>query len=236
MSKSFVDRFNDEDIRDQFWTLNKKICAGLIIIFLGMIMINTTGCTQNSGEDITSIETPPAELPKDSVNVGNDGVNAAIAPDEVSIIPDKTDVNSDMVSVSVESVGRQDPFLPFNERTVAKPKPKMGYDLLPPPETISVDSTALEVMATKVSGIMFDKINPSAILNISGADYLVRSGDIINGYKVLSIGKDIVTVQFGENVYKAGVGELLTGEGVNYNTVSNLESKFGGRKNLVNKK
>ena len=78
---------------------------------------------------------------------------------------------------------------------------------------------------------MFDKFNPSAILNISGTDYLVRTGDVINGYKVLSIGKDTVTVQYGANVYKASVGELFTGEGVNYNTVSNLENKFGSRRN-----
>ena len=46
----------------------------------------------------------------------------------------------------------------------------------------------------------------------------------------------MVTVQYGSNVYKAGVGELFTGEGINFNTISNLESKFGGRKNSVNKK
>ena len=86
-------------------------------------------------------------------------------------------------------------------------------------------------MTTKVSGIMFDKFNPSAILNISGADYLVRTGDVVNNYKVLSIAQDTVTVQYGANVYKAGVGELFTGEGINYNTISNLQNKFGGNKN-----
>ena len=100
---------------------------------------------------------------------------------------------------------------------------------------ISVDTTATEIMTTKVSGIMFDKFNPSAILNINGTDYLVRSGDIINGYKILSIGKETVTVQFGSNVYKASVGELFTGQGINYNTVSNLENKFGSRSNTGNK-
>ena len=137
--------------------------------------------------------------------------------------------------MSVEDMGRSDPFLPESEKIVVKPKPKTS-DLLPPPESIVVDSTAIDVIGTKVSGIMYDKVNPSAILNISGADYLVRSGDIINGYKVLSIGRDNVTVQFGTNIYKAGVGELFTGDGINFNTISNLESKFGGRNNSVNKK
>ena len=66
---------------------------------------------------------------------------------------------------------------------------------------------------------------------------MVRTGDIINNYKVLSIGKDNVTVQLGANVYKAGVGQLFTGEGINYNTISNLENKFGGSGNHnVNRK
>ena len=89
---------------------------------------------------------------------------------------------------------------------------------------------AQKIVTTKVSGIMYDKSNPSAILNIEGADYLVRSGDVINGYKVLSIGKNHVTVQKGSNVYKAGVGQLVT-EGqtdVTYNQVANLNKKFGG--------
>ena len=78
---------------------------------------------------------------------------------------------------------------------------------------------------------MFDKYNPSAIINIEGLDYLVRSGDVINGYKVLAISPQTVTVQLGANVYKAGVGELVTkDEGINYNKVSNLSKKFGGAK------
>ena len=234
MSKNFIDRFYEEDTKDQFWSLNKKICAGFVVLFLSVIMINTTGCTQNSGEDITSIENnnPAESMPASPTPAEQSGAGVE---DDVSVLSEEQQNSDDMVSLSVVDAGREDPFLPESERVVVKPKPKGQYDLLPPPESISVDSTALDVMTTKVSGIMFDKLNPSAILNIAGADYLVRSGDIINGYKILSIAKDIVTVQYGENVYKAGVGELLTGEGINYNTVSNLESKFGGRKNIANK-
>ena len=77
---------------------------------------------------------------------------------------------------------------------------------------------------------MYDKQNPSAILNIESSDYLVRSGDVVNGYKVLSISPQTVTVQLGANVYKAGVGELLATDGLQYNTISNLDKKFGGSK------
>ena len=87
--------------------------------------------------------------------------------------------------------------------------------------------------------IRFGKTKRSLILlTVFLSLFLVLGGGyfyIINNYKVLSIGKDQVTVQNGANVYKAGVGELFTGEGINFNTVSNLESKFGGRKNSANK-
>lgn len=239
MSRNFIDRFYEEDSKDRFWSLNKKIGAGLVVLLLTIIMINTTGCTQNGSEDITTTpEAAPAEAPQDTVKTGNDGVNAAIAPDSTDVTPDnivdmeKDEKNStSTVSMSVEDMGRSDPFLPDSEKVVVKPKPKFANDLVPPPEMITVDTTATEVMTTKISGIMFDKFNPSAILNINGTDYLVRSGDIVNGYKILSIGKDMVTVQYGSNVYKASVGELFTGDGINYNTVSNLQNKFGGRKN-----
>lgn len=238
MSNNFRERFNIELTKDNFWNMNKKIGIFLFVVFLAVIMFNTTGCTQNnSTEDITAIPSPE-QTKQNEVKVGNDGVNAAIAgDDDVEIVSDQNALknNNSMVAMSVEDMGRSDPFLPESEKVVVKPKPK-NFDLMPPPESIVVDSTATDVMATKVSGIMFDSINPSAILNISGADYLVRSGDIINGYKILSIGRDTVTVQFGSNVYKAGVGELFTGDGINFNTISNLESKFGGIKNSVNKK
>ncbi len=236
MSRNFIDRFYEEDTKDSFWSLNKKIGACFVVLLLTVIMINTSGCTQNGTEEVSVEDASVAEIPQDTVKVGNDGVNAAIAPDDVAIVADQKSLkDSAMVSLSVEDMGRSDPFLPESEKIVVKPKPKFATDLVPPPEMISVDTTATEIMTTKVSGIMFDKFNPSAILNINGTDYLVRSGDIINGYKILSIGKETVTVQFGSNVYKASVGELFTGQGINYNTVSNLENKFGSRSNTGNK-
>lgn len=236
MTKNLTDILNEEEEKQQSISLVKKVvCAVVGILVLGIMVVNTTGCTQNNAtDDDVAIETQE-ELPKDTVKVGDDGVNGAIAPDDVSIVADQTAKNQNMVSMSVEDIGRSDPFLPAGEAVVSKPKPKYSFDLLPPPESITVDTTATEVISTKVSGIMYDRFNPSAILNISGSDYLVRTGDVINNYKVLSIGRDQVTVQNGANIYKAGVGEMFTGEGVNFNTISNLESKFGGRKNSANR-
>lgn len=240
MSKNFITRFREETNKDSFWSLNKKIGAILIGLLLVVVMINTSGCTQgdrDSGDDIANLpDTSTEEVQQDTVKVGNDGVNAAIAPDDVSVVSDQSMSNTgSMVAMSVEDMGRSDPFLPTGEasakaKTRSQPKPAYASYLMPPPENISVDSTATAVMTTKVSGIMYDKSNPSAILNINDSDYLVRTGDIVNGYKILSIGRETVTVQYGSNVYKASVGEMFNENGLNFNTISNLNGKFGGNK------
>ena len=56
----------------------------------------------------------------------------------------------------------------------------------------------------------------------------VKKGDVVNNYKVVSIVQDSVTVKLGSNVYKAGIGEILTEGSLNHNDVSNLNNKFGG--------
>lgn len=164
----------------------------------------------------------------------------AEADDVVSVEEDN------MVAMVVATSGRANPFLPEHE-AIQNPEAqaeaaaqeraeqervlseaKLKYDLVEPPRGARLDSDAQKVMTTKVSGIIYDVDSPSAILNIEGSDYLVRSGDVVNGYKILAIAKTVVTVQYGANVYKAGVGELLATDGINYNTISNLENKFGG--------
>lgn len=104
------------------------------------------------------------------------------------------------------------------------------YNLVPPPEMVNNNSDAARVMDTIVSGILYDKYSPAAIINIEGSDYLVKKGDEVNGYKVLNIAVDAVTVKLNSNVYKAGIGEILTEGVVNHNDVSNLNNKFGGVK------
>lgn len=136
---------------------------------------------------------------------------------------------SKMVTFTVENVGRANPFLPPSEEFTNMKQ--YDFDLVAPPETIAdEEADAVKVVATKVSGIMYDEKNPSAILNIEGEDYLVKTGDNINNYRILSISKDIVTVQLGMNVHKARVGEIISDATVNHNNVYDLHNKFGGAK------
>lgn len=132
--------------------------------------------------------------------------------------------SSKMVLVSISNSGRSNPFLPAGENVLPS---SLSY-LTPPPETIPTNSDASKVMSTTISGILYDRYNPSAIINIEGADYLVKPGDTIHNYKVLSITQNQVLVQLGKNIYKAGVGELLSETDLNYNVIANLNKKFGG--------
>ena len=153
-------------------------------------------------------------------------VKPAVAKKDVKKNAVKQEQSTQKVVMQVNNVGRANPFLPFNERGTNVSLPK--YEILTPPAQVYEDSEAARLMNTIVSGILYDQSNPSAIINIEGSDYLVKKGDEINSYKVLAISKDQVTVQLGKNVYKAGVGEILTEGQMNHNTVSNLSNKFGG--------
>lgn len=207
--------------------MKKRIKMLFTLTFAFVLALNLSGCAPK-----TDSEDVPQDLPQQIETEIPVEENSSADNNTVEIPADEE--TDKMVSVPVENVGRAHPFLPPEEAEMLAsiPNEKLKYDLLEPLESPEADPNAQKVVTTKVSGIMYDKNNPSAILNIEGSDYLVRSGDVINGYKVLSIGKSSVTVQMGSNVYKAGVGQLVT-DGqveVNYNTVANLTKKFGGSK------
>lgn len=140
-----------------------------------------------------------------------------------------TSTKKELISIPTGTV-KANPFLPYRDISGSTVSDVPKYDLVAPPEVINENSDAARVMDTIVSGILYDKFSPSAILNIEGNDYLVKKGDVVNNYKVLNILQDSVTVKLGNNVYKAGIGEILTEGTLNHNDVSNLSKKFGGEK------
>ena len=184
----------------------------------------------NVEQDANNIYSQTVNLQK---NTSSPGSRVAQGPDEnIEVIAkrSKTSKNEKMVLIAVTNSGRSNPFLPATENM----SPAALSYLVAPPETLPVSSEAGRVMTTIISGILYDKYSPSAIINIEGTDYLVKRGDIINQYKILSIDKSQVLVQLGHNTYKAGVGELLSQTDVNYNTVANLNKKFGGNDVSIN--
>ena len=215
--------------------MKKKIwTAFCMVVFAAAVAISLSGCNSGSDTETFTDDIPVAQ--EDSAVPSGDDVSVDMGDNEIAIeVPSDSDADTDdMVFINVENMGRANPFMPPNESDLlaAVPKDTLKYDVLPPLEQPEADENARKVITTKVSGIMYDKIRPSAILNVDGSDYLVRSGDVLNGYKVLSIEKSVVTVQMGANVYKAGVGELIAEgkDGITYNQVANLSSKFGGAK------
>ena len=138
-----------------------------------------------------------------------------------------TAVKTGTISIPAGTV-KANPFLPYKELKSKSTSDIPTYSLVEPPDELSEVSTAARLMDTIVSGILYDKFSPSAILNIEGNDYLVKKGDVVNNYKIVNIMPDSVTVKLGENVYKAGIGEILTEGSLNHNVVSNLDNKFGG--------
>ena len=189
-------------------------------------------CINSDTEEVADeLEQPAIEIPEGENN--EQSMNTEIN------VPGDADTDN-MISISVENLGRANPFLPPGEATLISeraktlansvPNTKLSYELLPPLEGPNIDGAAKQAVSSRISGIMYDKNSPSAILNFAGVDYLVRSGDVINGYKVLAINRNTVTIQVGPNVYSAQVGQLVE-EGMKelrFNAVANLENKFGG--------
>ena len=145
-----------------------------------------------------------------------------------------TSSKRDVINIP-SGVVKANPFVPYRtlgneikQETLVNDVPK--FDLIAPPDFSENGGEVAKIMDTVVSGILFDKYSPSAILKIDGSDYLVKKGDTVHNYKVLNIAQNSVTVQLGKNTYKAGIGEILTDGSVNHNDISNLNKKFGGEK------
>lgn len=219
----------NEKLDNTFSPNGKKVFLLLLVVAIiaGVFLVvspngenKTVEENQNSSVLEANLENPELDPQKEVANQE--------AEIEVELDAEEP-VDAKMVSMTVEDFGRSNPFLPSSESFGNMRK--YGFELMAPPDTIATEEAeAVKVVATKVSGIMFEPNNPSAILNIDGEDYLVRSGDYINNYRVLAIDKDMVTVQLGVNVHKARVGEMLAGSEINHNTIYDLENKFGGSK------
>lgn len=130
------------------------------------------------------------------------------------------------------------PFLPTMNVDNENDNSLGAYEIIVPPNGDEIDNSVevSTMMETKVSGILYDRDNPQAILNYDGQDQLVRRGDRLAGFYVMSITPDKVILKQGNNVYRVSVGQTVTDEGINYNVNSNLGKQFGGRyKNIKGK-
>ncbi len=104
------------------------------------------------------------------------------------------------------------------------------FEIIEPPVTAVKDEHLTKLLQTEISGILYDKSSPSAIVNINGSDQFVKVGDVISGFKIVNITKDKVQISYKNNSYVASVGELFTKGDIDFKpAVVNLENKFAGR-------
>lgn len=185
---------------------------------------------QPQAQDANNIYNQALSLQKGKNALKNEAKKIGIVKgpnSDIEILPQKTTQKfmGKMVSITVNDTGRSCPFLPIEE--VSGPSHSSFSYLPAPPDKLPSNTDASKIISTVISGILYDKYNPSAIINIEGTDYLVKKGDTINNYKILSISRSQVVVQLGRNVYQAGVGELLSLSDLK-SSVANLNKKFGG--------
>lgn len=189
-------------------TNRKKFFSTAIILGIGVLVLAGFGCVKAVKNIAVGDE--------DMVQLSGASIAATAGKRGVITIPAGT--------------VKANPFVPYRDVGGTSVTDVPSYSLVEPPEITDEGSDAARIMDTMVSGILYDKFSPSAILNIEGNDYLVKKGDVVNNYKILNIAQDSVTVKLGANTYKAGIGEILTEGTLNHNDVSNLSKKFGGER------
>lgn len=148
------------------------------------------------------------------------------------------------VTVSIGDMGRQNPFMPKDRIGMVSgsgiaPLSKkdieesLNFEVIEPPVLREESPEISRLLRTKVSGILYDPKKPSAIINIDGIDQLVKPGDILSDFEIISITKNKVVISSDNNVYRASVGQPLNAELVdNHVEISNLETKFKGSKKI----
>ena len=125
---------------------------------------------------------------------------------------------------------RLHPFLPMNNLSMSSSDYAGSYEVVMPTSIPkSSDENIEKMMKTTVSGILYDKHMPSAIINLDGKDQLVRKGDRIGGFLIMAITQDKVIMRYGNNVYRVSVGQSVNDEGINFTEIPNLKNSFGGK-------
>lgn len=125
---------------------------------------------------------------------------------------------------------RNNPFVP--SQILERSNAVVGsYELVAPDVPQENIEEVTSLTETTVSGILYDREMPAAIINLSGKDQLVRKGDRINGYLIMNITQDKVIVKYGNNIYRVSVGQAIGDEGIHFNeaATNNLQNRFGGK-------
>ena len=251
---------NDSWVDNTFSKRGKLVLTLLAVVFSVGIIAGGCGFLQNLGgnkqEEVPVADTNPApregvEVPSENsvdLDVESEQASNLVSYDVTSI--GRSDPFMPSGEIAAFENARKSAIAEANAHNaeIAAIKKKRGTVIreaddispysfnLPVPPTSLASSTAAaaKITRTKVVGIMYNRNNPSAIINVDDKDYLVRQGDKIIGqeYKVIQINPNWITVSLGSNVYSAGIGEMFSREEFSktQNDLYNLKNRFGGRK------
>lgn len=115
------------------------------------------------------------------------------------------------------------------EKVASLALPKTDFEIIEPPVSSIPDENLSRLLSTQISGILYDDVSPSAIVNLNGVDTFVKVGDTINGYTIKAITRNYVQINYKDNTYVASVGELFTRGVLDKPAVANIDKKFAGR-------
>lgn len=192
-----------------------------------------TVTTNEGGEEIVATVT---DVPSENtdINVTNNEQQSANVEDlfPADLQADPTQ-GSNEIMVAYNKKTRPNPFKPPVLSRQTDDYALIGgteFEIIEPPTTSVADENLTRLLQTQISGILYDDVSPSAIVNLNGIDQFVKIGDVISGYKIESITKDRVQITYKNNTYVASVGELFTrGYLEKQQAVADLENKFAGR-------
>ena len=228
-SKILQDSDPTEDILPRKEEVKKQQVSPLLVALLFAILV--AGATylifnfRSRNEEEDAIVNPPAQENVEAEN-NQDAVSDSAIPvvneEEVDQLKPEENQEEKKETINVIPTGRTDPFLPLGKylykpvvagKTQIKTINNIDYDSItipkPPKKYGEISEFTQQLMTITVSGIMYDKIKPSAIITYHNEDYFVQIGDKLDDFKVVDIYPNSVIVSYGKNTYRANLGQEL---------------------------
>lgn len=184
--------------------------------------------SENGDTNLNDEQNPDTTVTVNDAPAGSDNdlfINSALEKNQ----------ENDSIMVSYNKAARLNPFKPpivTALEKAAKPYAVVDntqFEIIEPPVSSTPDENLTRLLQTQISGIMYDPVSPSAIINFNGTDYFVKTGDKVSGYVIKNITRDKVQVNYKNNTYIASVGQLFTRGVLDQHNVADLQHKFAGR-------
>lgn len=209
---------------------------------MGDFFFNEAGGNENDMMSVgfnengeTNVSTPDENGGEENVATVTEQPNTTendLSPDDMFSDGDINGEEDNAIMVSYNKAFRLNPFKPpvLQKGEEYSDVNNTDFEIIEPPTTSSPDENLKRLLQTQISGILYDDVSPSAIVQLNGTDQFVKIGDVISGYKIENITRNKVQISYKNNSYVASVGELFTrGYVEKQQAVVNLENKFAGR-------